>query len=243
MAEPNMFESGYFSGLFENPEILLSASVPYRRNIIDRDGRQLTQKQLSRNRRFVRTSYPNRIRRAVTELCRQTFSRNWNLVFGGHPAISPLVLSAAQLFVPTEHHRKRVAVFQSAYFENQIPEDTRKLAVWGQGELLVTEARRTEADSLDLMRNVMVASQNLMACVLIGGMEGVLKEGRLFHENHPNQLLFPIESTGSAAFEWFRTENADEDIDEATAIKDVSYPREFSMIFKTLDERPLKSNL
>src|SRR5260370_17633659 len=82
--------------------IFLSASVPFREP-------------------FVSECDPVAIREAVLALVAVTV-RERPLVFGGHPAISPLVEHAARSLGAL----KNVHIYQSRFFEDRIPEVARK---------------------------------------------------------------------------------------------------------------------
>jgi hypothetical protein len=140
----------------------------------------------------------------VAHLCRFTFQRDLNLIFGAHPSIAPMVLEAARRF-GSANGRKQVLVFQSAYFESDlIPRKTLELANWESGELLWTE-RKTwrgqpdKAQSLTHMRHAMVQSPQLIGAIFIGGMEGVEEESTLFQQQQPGKPCYALGSTGSAA--------------------------------------------
>jgi len=45
----------------------------------------------------------------------------------------------------------------------------------------------------------MIESQNFNAAVIIGGMEGIYEEHKLFTEFHPNAAVLPLSTTGAAA--------------------------------------------
>lgn len=142
---------------------------------------------------------PLRIREAVSYLCRYAFSRSLGIVFGAHPAISPLLLEAASRFSPEPAASPRVIIFQSEHFAETIPRATLELANWKSGELVWTKSAPTRADSLTLMRSIMAASPGLEAAIFIGGMEGLYEEARLFREHNRNAPMVAIGSTGSAA--------------------------------------------
>lgn len=116
------------------------------------------------------------------------------LVFGGHPAISPLVEHAARSLDATG----RVHIYQSRYFENVIPEAARKFE-----NLHWTDAvRGTESDltkSLTAMREEMIGSREFCAAVVIGGMEGIFEEVTIFKTRHAGRPVIPVGSTGGAA--------------------------------------------
>lgn len=193
------------SGLFPERSLFLSASVPHRRSA----ARLRTPHEDEANQWFVEHAEPLRIREAIAHLCRFAFSRDLGIVFGGHPAISPLLLEAASRFSP-EHSerteappRPRVVIFQSLLYVGRIPPATLALANWQCGTLLWTRPEPEDAPSdeasLTTMRVAMIGSPGLLAGLFIGGMEGLMEEARLFHRRHPDAPMYAVGSTGSAA--------------------------------------------
>src|SRR5262245_47965387 len=73
------------------PALFLSASQP----VVKYEKDDL---RYGRNLHHVSTARPELIRAAVVELRKWSFHRGLVLVYGGHPAISPLVLEAARRF-------------------------------------------------------------------------------------------------------------------------------------------------
>lgn len=130
------------------------------------------------------------IREAVTAVSTVALKRG-ELVFGGHPAISPLVLIVAGALEATE----RVRIFQSEYFRDAIPPESaafRRL-VWTPRVGVDREA------SLLKMRKAMIDTGGFAAAFFIGGMEGVEEEFALFRDRWPQVPAYPIASTGAAA--------------------------------------------
>ncbi len=151
--------------------IFLSASVPERE--LDR---------------FVPD--PVAIREAVRALVAETV-RDRMLVFGGHPAISPLVEHDARDLQATDN----VIIYQSMFFEKKIPEVAKKFR-----NLRWTPADPAGRDaSLALMRTQMIHSTPFEAAVFIGGMDGLFEEWNIFTSRYPHVPAFPIASTEGAA--------------------------------------------
>jgi hypothetical protein len=132
------------------------------------------------------------IREAVLALVAVTV-RERELVFGGHPAISPLVEHAARSLEALE----RVHIYQSKFFEKVVPPVAKEFPNlhWtdfaGAGE-------GSREESLELMRREMIGSRQYGAAVFIGGMEGIFDELRIFKSIHPGQMIIPVASTGGA---------------------------------------------
>ena len=119
------------------------------------------------------------------------------LVFGGHPAISPLVRFVAERAGKPDN----VVIYQSRFFEDKIPPDSLYFnnLVWTEA---VPQENPDQAMSLAAMRDAMVGSEAeypFGAGVFIGGMEGVLEEFVLFREFFPQVVVYPMASTGGAS--------------------------------------------
>ncbi|MBW4540414.1 MAG: hypothetical protein KME43_14895 [Myxacorys chilensis ATA2-1-KO14] len=132
---------------------------------------------------------PIAIREAILALVTQTV-RDRELVFGGHPAISPLVDHASRT-LEAQHH---VYIYQSRWFENVIPDVAKAFP-----NLIWTQKKSTLEESLTVMRREIIGSRPFAAAVFIGGMGGLFEECTIFKELHPNKPIFPIASTLGAA--------------------------------------------
>lgn len=132
---------------------------------------------------------PLEITEAVVAATRSILSADGRLLFGAHPAISPLVLRVARDFKPLDNRSEpRVIVYQSALYENLIPEATWQLQAQGLGELRIVPAEPGEepkagrnVKSLEKMRSEMI-SNDPIAAIFIGGKEGISKEYEQFIE-------------------------------------------------------------
>ena len=80
------------------------------------------------------------IRDAVTAVSTVALKRG-ELVFGGHPAISPLVLIVASMLDATD----RVRIFQSEYFATQSRRRAPPFAAWSGHRVSVPIARRVSS--------------------------------------------------------------------------------------------------
>jgi len=115
------------------------------------------------------------------------------IVFGGHPAITPLVRLLVRGM--TQNVRSHVILYQSRFFESQFPPE---VAEFEEVRLIDAVAGEMNA-SLEKMRVAMIGSCDFAAAVFIGGMDGVEEEYELFRQIHPSRPAFPIASTGAAA--------------------------------------------
>jgi hypothetical protein len=158
------------------PRVFLSASVP----------------MPSRNPAYFETANIIAIRDAVRALTIVVSEKHIKLIFGGHPAITPMIrLQIAQTGNRVGDH---VVMFQSRFFERHFPDDN---AAFETVEL-VDAVQNDREKSLLHMREVMLAKP-FDAGVFIGGMEGVEQEFDMFRHLQPDTPVFPIASTGAAA--------------------------------------------
>lgn len=142
---------------------------------------------------------PLAVREAVLALA-AVWLPHGELVFGGHPAISPLVEHAGRSL----GHLERVHIYQSRFFEKVIPAAAKAFV-----NLHWTAPGSDRATSLTNMRWEMLESPNnprtFQAAVFIGGMDGIDEELQIFEKVHSQAALIPVGSTGAAAYElWNR---------------------------------------
>lgn len=201
------------------PAIFLSASVPKERTFpASLQGPERFARQRE-NEEYLHTAKPVQIRSAVTAITRLLMTRGLRLVFGAHPAISPMVLSAARDVIVNSREASgtpRILIFQSEYFKPELPDSTLDLASWEAGLLVFTPVVPDESGtkegalepSLRRMRQLMVSVPDLRAAIFIGGMDGVEKEARLFAERNPGSPMYALGSTGSAALKLMQGEFA-----------------------------------
>lgn len=163
------------------------------------------------------------IREAVLSLVAVTV-RERELVFGGHPAISPLVEHAARSLGAMD----RVHIYQSKFFEKIIPEVAREFPNlhWTES---AGEGNQGLSDSLELMRAEMIGSREFGAAVFIGGMEGLFDELRLFKQIHSGRLVIPVASTGGAARDILERGEGPTDLDVIAALRDENRYRRLFM--------------
>ena len=115
------------------------------------------------------------------------------LVFGGHPAITPLLRLLVRGM--TANVRAHVILYQSRFFESQFPPE---VAEFEEVRLVDSVPQNLNA-SLERMRTAMIGDNAFQAGVFIGGMEGVETEYDMFRRLHPGLPAYPIASTGAAA--------------------------------------------
>jgi SLOG cluster3 family len=157
--------------------IFLSASVP----------------DPKRNPEFAKTADVVAITAAVSALVHVTLGRR-QLVWGGHPAITPMIVVVAKdLGV---NYSSWVKLYQSEYFEDEYPEDNIHFQ-----NVVFTKPGRDRRQSLRLMRQRMLGDQGFDAAVFVGGMRGILDEFMLFRKQQPSAAIVPVLSAGGAASE------------------------------------------
>jgi hypothetical protein len=173
-----------------------------------------------RNEQFSQTADVIAIREAVKAIVGEVIPRGF-LVFGGHPAITPLVARLLRTMGPES--RGRFVLYQSAFFSDHFGADNDEFV-----ELrIIPTFRKSRKFSLKKMRERMIGETPFDAGVFIGGMEGVLEEFELFRNMHPNAHVWPIASTGAAARSVFeRTASQRPEL----FVNEMTYPK----LFRTL---------
>jgi hypothetical protein len=158
--------------------IFLSASVP----------------DPKRAPKYAKTADTIAITAAVTALVYVTLGRRM-LVWGGHPAITPMIWVVAESM--NIDYGKWVKLYQSRFFEDEFPEDNERFR-----NVAFTDAVKSDRfKSLRFMRECMFQEQKFDAAVFIGGMEGIVEEFDLFTKFQPTARVLPIASTGGAAMD------------------------------------------
>jgi hypothetical protein len=163
--------------------IFLSASVPDRK----------------RHEKYHATADVVAIRDAVRALVTVVLPQA-RLVWGGHPAITPLIRIVAQDLGITD--ADQVRLYQSAFFRDTMPADNAAF----ESVTIVSRVKANQEASLERMRQEMISSERFSAGVFIGGMEGVEIEYRMFCRMHPSAKALPVASTGAAALHIFDEE-------------------------------------
>lgn len=160
-----------------NAPVFLSASVP----------------DPLRAQRYAETADSVAIASAVGALVHVLLGRR-KLIWGGHPAITPMVYSVAEGL--GMDYSQWVTLYQSEYFQDRYPEDNEKFK-----NIIFTPREVTREQSLSVMRHRMLGDNAFGAGVFIGGMEGIVDEFHLFREMKPEAFILPITSTGGAVRE------------------------------------------
>jgi len=156
-------------------EIFLSASVP-----VKEKGRG----------EYYKTADPYLIQVAVRELVKVIIP-NFKLVWGGHPAITPMVKCIIEDL--NYGYKDYVLLYQSNYYKDRFPEANKSF-----DNVIYTDALATKPESLFRMREEMLSRTNLFAAVFIGGMEGIEEEYKIFKKYHADAPIVLVPSTGGA---------------------------------------------
>lgn len=141
---------------------------------------------------YHETANPFLIQCAVRELVISVI-RTHRIVWGGHPSITPMIWSICEdLGVD---YANSVVLYQSRFFRDRFPEENNRF-----GNVVFTDTVPNDREaSLALMRQAMLARDDLVAAVLVGGMDGVETELALFKQFHPQGLVLPVAAPGGAA--------------------------------------------
>ena len=115
------------------------------------------------------------------------------IIWGGHPAITPMVWAYAEgLGVD---YGEWVTLYQSDFFNEDFPEENKRFA-----NVVVTESIEDNLGlSLEHMRRQMLAENSFDAAIFAGGMRGIFDEYYMLMELAPTTTVIPIVSTGGAA--------------------------------------------
>ena len=142
--------------------------------------------------RFFETADPFLIQLAVRQLVLSTI-RDWRIVWGGHPAITPMMWNVCQDIGVS--YTERVTLYQSDFFKSEFPEENRQF----ENVVVVKGVPGEREASLDALRRAMLSRPDLRAAVFVGGMEGVIQEFELFRGYHPGAPVLPVTASGGAA--------------------------------------------
>ncbi len=198
--------------------IFLSASIPAK----DRD------------QRYYDTADFIAIREAVLAVATVVVP-HYRLIWGGHPAITPLIRTVYQKYLEEEYGRtiasemlgsemkEHVLLYQSEFFAKKFPEDNNAF----EQIKVIPEVDNDREESLRSMREEMIVKNDFLLAVFIGGMDGVEKEYKLFTESHPDRLALPLVSTGAAAAGLSIFPAWDETIETSDVFHRVKYDRAY----------------
>jgi hypothetical protein len=141
---------------------------------------------------FVSEGDSAAISAAVSALLYVVLGRR-QLVWGGHPAITPMVWAFATSM--EVDYGAWVKLYQSAFFQDEFPEETAHF----KNVVVTPKVAESLPESLLLMRQKMLDESNYAAAVFLGGMQGIFEEFELFKERSPSAAILPVMTTGGAA--------------------------------------------
>lgn len=162
--------------------------------------------QEDRDKKYFEGTYPLEITNAVVAVTKAIFNQKGRIIFGGHPTISPLILSIGTDFLTffKNSDLPLVYIYQSRYFEHEVSEYTLELVDKKIGEIRWVESVNDDReDSLHLMRKRMLEETSPVAGIFIGGMKGIIDEFNLFTEILPEIPAYPLGATGGATRQLF----------------------------------------
>lgn len=141
---------------------------------------------------YFETADPFLIQSAVREFVTTVLGRRV-LVWGGHPAITPMVWAVCE-DLGIDYARAAI-LYQSRFFDDMFTEENRRF-----GNVQYVDAvPEDRAASLLRMRMSMLSRGDLTAAVFIGGMEGIFDEYELFTALHPGAPVLALPAPGGAA--------------------------------------------
>ena len=179
--------------------VFLSASVP----------------DPNRDPEYFTTADTVAIRDAVIALTKTVLPKT-EFVFGGHPAITPMVAWVAH----NSDAFSRVHMYQSKFFRENYIADIEKFRY-----IEIPAVDRDRDASLEAMRTAMLEQRKpFSAAFFIGGMEGIEAEYALAAKLLPDTPRYPIASTGSAALKLWRL-TVESPNEAAAYYRDEFFPR------------------
>jgi hypothetical protein len=141
---------------------------------------------------YYLTADPYLIHYAVRELVLTVLGRK-KLVWGGHPAITPMVWAACEdLGV---NYAQNVTLYQSRHFCEFFPEENKKF----RNVIYIDEVNNDRESSLLEMRIHMFTENEYSAAVFIGGMDGIEAEYNLLKKLQSSCAILALGAPGGAS--------------------------------------------
>ena len=165
---------------------------------------------------------------AVAAISRAVFRSGGRLVTGGHPTITPVVLTVGEQVGA----KGAVDVFQSRWFEDCISEETYEIVESGVGHVHFVPKRETRDTSLLAMRRAILDTLPV-AAVFVGGMSGLFEEHEMVGRVLPEALRIPIKGPGGAAAR-LPTSDAELPVELADLLDSREYPFLASVLIEVL---------
>jgi len=147
-----------------------------------------------RGPQYAATADTVAITAAVSALVHVTLGRRL-LVWGGQPAITPMIWVVSQDIGVNYGHWVRL--YQSRHFKDEFPEDNERF----NNVVYTEDVEKDREKSLLAMRERMFSEHKFKAAVFIGGMGGIVHEYEMFRRLQPEAAVIPVISTGGATLE------------------------------------------
>ncbi len=138
--------------------------------------------------------FPADIASAAAAVAEGVLRSGTNLLFGGHPTISPIVLQIASLL----NAGRLVTIYQSEEFSDRITDEVHRLVEVEGARLRFTPRGTSLEASLDAMRRMMFG-EDVRAAFFIGGMSGIEDEFALLRDLRPAAMRFLFDEPGGMA--------------------------------------------
>lgn len=138
------------------------------------------------------TADPYLIQYAVRELALTVLGRK-KLIWGGHPAITPMVWAACEDLGVC--YAQNVVLYQSRHFGDFFPDENTKF----KNVTYTDEVEGDREKSLGEMRRRMFTENKFSAAIFIGGMDGIEKEFDLLSIYQPDCKILALGSPGGAS--------------------------------------------
>lgn len=140
------------------------------------------------------TADPFLIREAVAAFVDVVLGRRL-LVWGGHPAITPMIWAASEAL--GVDYSQSVHLFQSKYFEDNYPLENEQFG----NVTFVNAVDNDQSASLHHMRKCMFEAHTFESAVFIGGMEGIWAEYEMLTSLDVPPRIVAIPAPGGVARE------------------------------------------
>jgi hypothetical protein len=141
---------------------------------------------------------------AVVAGGRSVLTAGGRLVTAAHPTIAPLLVYLASEFPPED--RAQVVVYQSALFDEALPDATKRFQDAGLGTVIWVQGAKGEEPvpgkwdhSLRIMRTRMLEEAQPSAAFFVGGMAGIREEYDMFKDMFPDRPAYPLGRPGGEA--------------------------------------------
>lgn len=166
-------------------------------------------------------------RDAIIAFVRYCAKHDLPFYFGGHPAITPLILEVLR---DNKEFLSKIKLYQSRGFAETAPRGI------GKFNLHWTSKQKTRKESLSYMRACMLKqNKDTNIIIVIGGKEGVVEEVEMFKNEYPSAQIFPLAGTGGAARELYKKYIIEECANYKVLQESYAFELVFDKLFKGRD--------